>query len=468
MKKLPYDDSDRASIREYAIELLHKSLRDVVSKEIFEQNQKEQKAGNKGDFGQLVERLHFQIENNSAAKPDLPKVGVEIKTTPLKRTRSGIRSKERLVLNIIDFMEEYKRTFPTSSFWKKNEHLLLMCYLYKIGVPKLDYVFKLIDYWEFPEEDLEVIRHDWAVIVEKIKQGEAHKLSEGDTFYLGACTKGGKGGNPRPQPFNSLLAKQRAFSLKQGYVNHMIASLSGDASGAFGKIIKRPALLKRKTLDEIVLERFQPFYGKTVNQIVQSLGLTTLKKNAKNFYASLTKAILKVGTDEEIEEFAKADIVIRTSRVNSDGLPEESISFPYFDYRTIVNERWDYSQFKSYLETKFFFVFFQYEGSSLVLRKARFWNMPYDDIQEAKKVWHRAISILKDGKIVKAISAAGVRSTNFPKSTENCVAHVRPHARNKNDTSELPTPDRFTGLSEYTKHSFWLNDRYVKNEIFLK
>ena len=35
-----------------------------------------------------------------------------------------------------------------------------------------------------------IIIDDYNQINEKIKQGKAHELSEGDTMYLGACTKG--------------------------------------------------------------------------------------------------------------------------------------------------------------------------------------------------------------------------------------------------------------------------------------
>jgi hypothetical protein len=39
--------------------------------------------------------------------------------------------------------------------------------------------------------------------------------------------------------------------------------------------------------------------------------------------------------------------------------------------------------------------------------------------------------------------------------------HVRPHAQRKNDTYPLPVADRKTGLLDYTKHCFWLNNNYV-------
>ena len=40
------------------------------------------------------------------------------------------------------------------------------------------------------EKDLEIIRSDYEIIAKKIQDGRAHELSEADTMYLGAATKG--------------------------------------------------------------------------------------------------------------------------------------------------------------------------------------------------------------------------------------------------------------------------------------
>ena len=37
---------------------------------------------------------------------------------------------------------------------------------------------------------------------------------------------------------------------------------------------------------------------------------------------------------------------------------------------------------------------------------------------------------------------------------------------NKNDTFPLPFADKLTKLESYTKHSFWLNADYIKNNIY--
>ena len=45
----------------------------------------------------------------------------------------------------------------------------------------------------------------------------------------------------------------------------------------------------------------------------------------------------------------------------------------------------------------------------------------------------------------------GKNYKNFPKTAENPVCHVRPHAQNSKDTYELPDG------RQYPKQCFWLN-----------
>jgi hypothetical protein len=180
----------------------------------------------------------------------------------------------------------------------------------------------------------------------------------------------------------------------------------------------------------------------------------------------LTKAILGIDTGKKIEEFDKADIQVKTVRVQPNGLPKENISFPNFKYEEIIKKDWEDSDFKSILEQKFFFVFYQMDNECLKLQKVKFWNMPQADIEEGKKVWLKTVELIKKGNIVKSISPKGIRKTNFPKQSENRVCHVRPHARNSTDTYKLPVPDKVTGQWEYTKHCFWLNAGYIKSTIY--
>lgn len=464
---LPYNPSDKNSIIAYAKELKDKTLSDVFYTDLIKNNLK-----GKGYFGNILEEFYFFYKPNSDSEPDFPLAKLELKSSPLKRLKNNeYRSKERLVLNIINYVNVVNQDFENSDFVKKNSSILLVFYLHERDKNVLEYIIKLIGEWSFPLTDLEIIKKDWEFITKKIAAGKAHELSEGDTFYLGACTKGANALSVRKQPFSEIPAKQRAYSFKQGYVNHIIASIANEPREIYGKLFPSIAIAKKQTIEEIVIEKFRPYYGKSIGHILTSTGVK-LNTTAKNFYSNLSKVILGIELEKEIEEFEKAEIVVKTVRLKENNLPKEDISFPNFKYAEIVKEEWEESRFKDVLEHKFLFIFYQFEREELILRKVKFWNMPYSDIIEAKKVWSKTREIIENGQIIKDVktdrNGKEVRLTNFPNKKFSSIAHVRPHAKNASDTYPLPEKDKLTNLKEYTKHCFWLNNTYVRDEIYLK
>ena len=123
--KLAYNPKDKKSVLDYAKQLKGKTLREVCSSDILKH-----KYSGKGNFGQVLEKFYFGYEPNSNAEADFFEAGMELKSTPLKRLKNGeYRSKERLVLNIINYLEVVNQQFETSDFWKKNGTLLLIFYL---------------------------------------------------------------------------------------------------------------------------------------------------------------------------------------------------------------------------------------------------------------------------------------------------------------------------------------------------
>ena len=465
--KLPYNPEDKKSIIEFAMLLKDKSLRQVCDETAIKNDRK-----GKGHFGQILEEFYFQYKPNSDAEPDFPIAKLELKSSPLKQLKNNeYRSKERLVLNIINYINVVNQNFENSDFIKKNASILLIFYLHQAGYDILDYLIKLVDEWSFPSTDLEIIKKDWETITKKIADGKAHELSEGDTFYLGACTKGANASTIRKQPFSEIPAKQRAYSFKQGYVNHIIASIAGETKEVYGKLIPSVKEAKKKTIEEIVIEKFKPYYGKTTEEILDKTGVE-LNTSAKSFYANLTKAILGIELNKEIEEFEKAEIQVKTVRLKENNLPKEDMSFPTFKYEEIVNEDWENSDFKDILEHKFLFVFFQFENEKLVLRKVKFWNMPYSDLLEVEKVWMKTQQIIAKGEIVKGFktdkNGKVSRETNFPNKKFSNISHVRPHAKDASDTYSLSKKDKLTKQTQYTKHCFWLNNSYIRDEIYLK
>jgi len=427
------------------------------------------KKGNKGGLGQVIEESLFEYKVNSDARADFEEAGVELKVTAFKRNKNGtISAKERLVLNIINYIEEVKTTFETSSFWKKNKTILLMIYEWLPDTNQKDfYIYKNILH-QFSEADLEIIKKDWETIVNKIRAGKAHELSEGDTNYLGACPKGANKSSLRKQPYSDILAMQRAFALKSSYMTAIMRKyiMQEDLVG-----FAAAHELKEKSLEELLEDRFSPYTGMTVKEIAAELNIE-FKPKAKHFNATLVSALLGVkGTKlDSIEEFAKANIQFKTVRLEPTGKPQESMSFEQIDFHQWTTETWEESFIRhKFLETKFLFVIFEYketkkqnQNRDLYLKGIKLWNMPLQTIDtEIKQVWDEVNKVIKEGIQIehKKKGRIFVEHNNLPKSDFNGVAHIRPKARDGQDKVELPTGERIT------KQCFWLNREYIKELI---
>ena len=466
-KTLPYDSRSPESILAYARKLLGKSLHDLYPTA-------EIPNGGKGGLGQCVEEIHFGYHINSVSKPDFADAGVELKCTPLKAVRDGsLVSKERLVLNIINYCEECDATFETSSFTRKNALLLLMFYLYLKGVGNLDLVFKLIRLWKIPEEDLKIFMDDWKVIHEKIARGLAHEISEADTFYLAACVKGARGGaNKRKQKNSDVLADQRAYSIKSVYLNHvildslvhpeMVDGLKVSASvrkqlqarmAKLGNIVKSSRDYKAgESFEQLVLRRFEPFIGQSVAEIENRLGVC-VSTSPKAVSYSLCRAILGV-KERGIAEFEKAGVLLKTVRLESNGSLKEAMSFQTVKYKEIVNEEaWEDSDWYATVGVRrFFFVVFRKmkngTAKDAVLEKVFFWAMPRRDVDALKTFWSDTREKVMAGDY-----------EHFMASTAHPIGHIRPKAKNAADMADTPQG----GMAK--KYCWWLNRDYVLNVV---
>lgn len=481
--KLPYNPENKKSIIDYAKLLKGKTLKQVCDVKLIKNNRK-----GKGHFGQILEEFYFHYKPNSDSEPDFPIAGLELKSTPLKQLQNKeYRSKERLVLNIINYLEVVNQDFETSSFWKKNANILLIFYLHQAGYDILDYLIKLVDEWSFPNTDLEIIKKDWELIKQKIADGKAHELSEGDTFYLGACTKGANANSTRKQPFSEIPAKQRAYSLKQGYVNHIIASIAGETTEVYGKLIPSVAIAKKQTIEQVVISKFKPLIGKTDAELIKQFELENINPRIKDYHSRVSKAIVKsvfgvpqnMDVEDYIEEFEKAEINVKTIRVETNNNIKESVSFPAFKFESIYSENWITSELKELIEKKFLFIFFKKDGENYHLEKVKFWNMPFKDRNEVRKVWLKTKYQIQNGNIFKDYdrdkkgnpkkSRKGnpIRLNYFPKSIENKVCHVRPHGQDSTYTYPLPVKDKKLKVNEYSMQCFWINKSYIRDEIYL-
>lgn len=458
MDNLPYIKSSKESIENYALNLREKTFKDVLLNDpnitdedralLFEYYNNPK---SKGSLGQLIEKHFFFYDINSKSEADFNEAGVELKVTPYTKKANGdLRAKERLVLTIINYMKDYEEEdFLKSHVYEKCALMLLIYYLYEHNKDRLDYVINYIKLFQFPEEDLEIIKNDYKIIIDKIKKGKAEEISEGDTNYLGACTKGANANSLREQPFSDKKAMQRAFCLKNSYMSYILNHYIVNKTEKYESVIKDAKILREQTLEQYIISKLQPYYNQDIEFLKHKFNIPYQVSN-KSFTYLLAKGMLEV-VNEKIEEFEKANIKIKAIRLRPDGMPKESMSFPTFKYTEIINENWlDSELYETFSTTKYLFMIYQYlDDNTLVFKKAMFWNVPEKDLNtEIKRVWENTVEKIKNNEY-----------DNLPKISESPILHVRPHGQNKNDT--YPTLDG----KNSTKKCFWLNASYIKQQI---
>jgi len=427
--------------------------REAIGVTFYDMDQTNKLSIGKGAVGSVVEESWFGYKTNNDSEPDFPEAGVELKVTPYIKTKRGLRAKERLVCNIINYMNEYKNTFEASSFWLKCNTMLIMPYEYIDGVEKGDFTIDEAILFSFPAEDLLIIEQDWKHIITKIRNGKAHELSEGDTLYLGACTKGATSASVRQQPFSDTPAKQRAYSLKQSYMTHILNSyIFGEQTDEH--IIKDPAVLRDKSFEDYIVEQISPHIGWSQTELLRKFNIQFRPKNVNEII--LARMLGIKGKIAATDEFQKANIIPKTIRIQKTGRIKESMSFPSFRFLDIIQESWDDSTLKNYLEpAKFLFIVFrENDAYEYIFERVKFWNIPADDLDEVRRVWELTVQVIRYGVTLEY--DGNVTRNNLPKQSESHVAHVRPHAKDSNDTNPLPDG------REMTKQGFWFNRSYIE------
>ena len=462
-----YDETDPISIETYAKRLIGKTFADVcrkdditkamVVRETANYEVKHENKKRKGGLGELIEERFFHYQTNNDARPDFDKAGVELKVTPYKQNKNGtLVAKERLILTMIDYFSVVDETFENSHMWQKARLILLVYYLYQQEIKnRLDYRIGYVKLFAPPEQDIKIIAHDFEVIVEKIRNGKAHELSEGDTLYLGAAPKAATSRDRRKQPFSAELAKPRAFAFKNSYMTYVLNNYIIPGENTYEPIIKGTA---EESFEDYVVSKIDAYCDWSVTDLCNTFHIEYQKK-PKNLEAMLAYRMLGI-KGNHAEEFEKANVVVKTIRVAKNNKIKENMSFPTFKFKELVKEEWDDSTFGNYLrETRFLFVVYKYDQQGeLRLKGCQFWNIPYDDLEgNVKVVWEKTQKVLCDGLQIEKKN--GKNYNNFPKASENPVCHVRPHGKDAKDTDELPDGRMFS------KQCFWLNNSYVLSQL---
>jgi len=438
----PYDKRRKESLLKYASKLKGKTLKESIMEMGFEIP--DGLPEGKGKFDAVLENLYFRIMPGNESEPDFEELSIELKTAPMRQiSNNKYRSKDPMILNIIDYMQLSGLGFKGSVLHNAKEFLIVF-YL-DLGEPDvLDKEILDCILWKVPSEDMAMIKGDWDIINNKVKEGHAHEISRGDTWYLEATLKG-SGGEERIQSNSEILSNQLAFALKASYMNSIWEPLNEEESFFEGMFqIGGP-----NDLEETILRKLEHYKGKSVFDLLDFFHMP-FNPSDKGQHARLARRMILDG-EKKIAEFEKAGIVIKTVRLGPRGVPSEDMSFKAFDYNSIVAQgTWEESEFCETLDSKFLFMVFQHDrGESTYFKAAKFWNMPKEDLVEAGKEWALARDRILNNDLDKILLAS-----------EGRILFVRAHARDSKDVQTVGD-----GEKSAVKKSFWINRYYIKEVL---
>ncbi len=199
--------------------------------------------------------------------------------------------------------------------------------------------------------------------------------------------------------------------------------------------------------EDSILQSLNHFKRKNVNMISTEVGVN--KPITSRTVWSLSKRLLK-----EIPAFSNytqsTDLQVRSIILSSKRKPTQSMSFASFDYKNILSEQWEDTEFFHQLKSRFIFMRYQMmNDGTIVFDGVKFWSMPSDDVVLAHDVWQKTVNQIRSGQ-----------AHALPTIRDSPVAHVRPRAANAADRTLAPDGTLLT------KKCFWLNASYIANQIF--
>lgn len=392
---------------EYTSNIVGKTFKEIDSEHLLDSATLRRQ---KGLLGHVVETGFYKYPRNSDSKPDFEKLGIELKVTGYVKNKNGsLRAKERLVLSKIDYNKIVNETYENSHVLGKCKKMLIIWYEYDHEKEVKDFIITDYQLYDMTKDE-KIFKNDFEIIKGKVLAGKAHELSEGDTSYLGACTKAKTSADRTTQPFSDILPKPRAYSLKNAY---MTGILRENIQTSMITITSR-----YNTVEEYVKDKLKPYFGKTQLEILEEItGRTYTEKIPKNISKMISDEL--IGKDADLpkkdELFAKTNFIIKNLPIMRNGKPRERMSFKTISLSEFEDD-WQDSFWKNYFEetTLIVICYQEVKGSRngyRVLKDVKKITFNDKDLDNFEKTYNQ-IKIAIEKKDVKLLptSANGFRN----------------------------------------------------------
>ncbi len=390
--------------------IIGKRFKEIDKKQILQGNNND-----KGRLGKVVETGFYGYDINSRPEADFSKLSIELKVSGFRILKDGSWSaKERISLSMINYKNIIHEEYEFSKLVSKNKKLLIIWYEYIDGVSYEDFVIRDFQLYDMSADEA-IIRNDFYIIKQKVVDGLAHELSEGDTVILGAATKGQKGQTAK-QPNCDILASTRAYSLKNSFFRGV---LRDHVEGRMRVNIP----LDTVTPEEYVWNQLKPYKGMSQLDI---LARFEKPDPTKKVPYSISKMVSNrvIGTDNELskkhEVFNKSTFLVKNIPILEDNSPIEKATFSTLQHADF-STTWEDSDWKTFFE-EVTFIYIGYlgkvdgenldNGERLLDRVYKVTFTP-DEVEEFGKTYNMIKETLETKDISKLPTATLNRENNL-------------------------------------------------------
>lgn len=347
-------------------------------------------------------------------------------------------------------MQIINEEFEFSKLLFKNKKILIIWYKHEENINYSD--MEIMDYQLYDlAQDEKIIKNDFYIIKDMVQNGEAQNLSEGQTSYLGACTKAATSADRTPQPNSIEPAKPRAFCLKNSYMTGIFRSLW------FGNKINTE-VKEFKTIEEYIYNQLKHYIGKTQLEIYNMVtGEDYTNKIPKNINKMISDRL--IGKDDKLEEkselFSKTTYVIKNFPIYTNGKPVERMSFRNLRLSEF-EKNWEESDWKQYFE----------EVTLLVICYEADNNKVKNGYRKLKKIatisfTDKDLEALKKGyeMVQNAIRNNNIELLPYPSSYENQIIEIAPKGVKGDDAY-----NNFFN-NDTTKTTFMLSKEFLEKKL---
>lgn len=182
----------------------------------------------KGFTGQLIE-LWLGASAGSKQQQDFPDLGIELKTLPIDINGNVLETTYVCYVHLLSHIAEH---WDTSAVRNKLSHVLFMPVVGDRNIPPRDRQLGMPLFWQPSKDELNVLKHDWEELMEKISLGEIESITAriGEALHIRPKAADGSSlTDARGLNGQIIQTRPRGFYLRKSFTQQIVNRAFGSS-----------------------------------------------------------------------------------------------------------------------------------------------------------------------------------------------------------------------------------------------